>query len=235
MPTKLSQILKPLLTGKRHSPPYTDHDPSWLCGKWKEYLTRYYGSTPKEGIAFIDKMLVEGKSLGQTSCQLRGCKTASIEPRPLKMIEVETLRIIRKGFIDETTKGKRESLPLNQIIGEGPPHKRIKTTTSDLVSLLDFNLDNITHTSDEEEVELHPPHKELDGAMLAKLNAHKEQIKKKEQRMTNELSKQKTPSGPWAIKLPPKTKAEQLLEKKGRYEEGLPHASNANIQTCRKS
>ena len=112
---------------------------------------------------------------------------------------------------------KKQALPL--IEAQSPPNKRIKittasSTTADLASLLDCKPPLESHTSDEEEVELHPPHKELDGAMLAKLNAHKEQIKKKEQRMTNELSKQKTPSGPWAIKLPPKTKAEQLLEKK---------------------
>ena len=110
MPTKLSQILKPLLTGEKHSPPYTDHDPSWLCAKWREYLNRYYELAPKEGIEFIDKMLVEGKTLGQNSCQIRGCKTASIAPRPLKPEEVTTLRIIRKGFIDETAKEEPEDV-----------------------------------------------------------------------------------------------------------------------------
>ena len=108
--TKLSQILKPLLTGKKHSTPYTDHDPSWLCAKWREYLNRYYELAPKEGIEFIDKMLVEGTTLGQNSCQIRGCKTASIAPRPLKPEEVTTLRIIRKGFIDETAKEEPEDV-----------------------------------------------------------------------------------------------------------------------------
>ena len=55
MPTKLSQILKPLLTGEKHAPPYTDHDPSWLCAKWGEYLNRYYELAPKEGIEFIEQ------------------------------------------------------------------------------------------------------------------------------------------------------------------------------------
>ena len=32
--------------------------------------------------------------------------------------------------------------------------------------------------------------------------------------MKTELSKQEAPSGPWAVRLPPKTEAENLLEKK---------------------
>lgn len=138
------------------------------------------------------------------------------------------------NFKPRGEKNKAAFEALKKIEAQSHPNKRIKITTAsssshtpDLASLLDCKPPPYlieSHTSfttfggrDEEEVELHPPHKELDGAMLAKLNAHKEQIKKKEQRMTNELSKQtmiKTPSGPWAIKLPPKTKAEQLLEKK---------------------
>ena len=52
--------------------------------------------------------------------------------------------------------------------------------------------------------------------MLAKKKAHKEQIKKKEGHMKNELSKQTAHSGPCALRLPPKTKAtkaELLMEK----------------------
>ena len=181
MPTKLSQILKPLLTGKKHSPPYTDHDPSWLCARWREYLNRYYESAAKEGIEFIDKMLAEGKTLGQTSCQIRGCKTASIEHRLLKTEEVATLSIIRKGFIDKTVKGERDDI---HVSAESPPPKRMKITTassssshtSDLASLLDFNPENITNTSDEEEEERA---EEQDDAMLAKIKVHREEIKKR--------------------------------------------------------
>ena len=120
MPTKLSQILKPLLTGKKHSPPYTDHDSSWLCAKWREYLNRYYESAPKKGIEFIDQMLVEGKTIGQTACQIRGCKTTSIQPRQLHTDEIATLKIIRDSFIDDTAKRERDD------IHESPPHKKPK-------------------------------------------------------------------------------------------------------------
>ena len=76
--------------------------------------------------------------------------------------------------------------------------------TSVPASLLDFNPKNISDTSDEEEQA---------DAMLAKIKAHKEQIKKREEHMKNELSKQEPPSAAWAVRLPPKTKAELLMEK----------------------
>ena len=62
-----------------------------------------------------------------------------------------------------------------------------------------------------------PPQKRMKitpDAMLAKRTAHKENTKKKEEAITNELSKQKYPSQPWAVSLPPKTEAEKILEKK---------------------
>ena len=104
---------------------------------------------------------------------------------------------------------------------ESPPQKRIKITTasssshtSDLASLLDFNPENIMNTSDEEEEE--EKAEEHDDAMLSKRKAHKEQIKKREERMKNELSKHsetETPSAVQAVRLPPKTKAQLLIEK----------------------
>ena len=63
---------------------------------------------------------------------------------------------------------------------------------------------NISDTSDEEE---------HDDTMSAKIKTHKEQIKNKEEHMKHELSKQEVSSGPWAMSLPPKTKAELLMEK----------------------
>ena len=54
-----------------------------------------------------------------------------------------------------------------------PPH------TSDLASLLDFNPDNMSNNSDEEEEEK----EEQDDAMLAKIKAYREQIKKREENM----------------------------------------------------
>ena len=57
--------------------------------------------------------------------------------------------------------------------------------TSDLASLLDFDPGNITNTSDDEEEE-EEEEKEHNDAMLAKIKAHKEQIKKREEHMTNE-------------------------------------------------
>ena len=102
---------------------------------------------------------------------------------------------------------------------QSPPTKRIKITTasssssshtSDLASFLDFNPENITNTSDEEEEERAEEH---DDAMLAKIKAHREQIKKREEHMKSQLSKQETPSAVWAVQLPPKTKAELLMEK----------------------
>ena len=113
----------------------------------------------------------------------------------------------------------------NGVSTVSPPQKRIKTAsshTSDLASLLDFKPEDITDTSDEEEeekekddamlakIKAHKEQikKEKDDAMLAKIKAHKEQIKKREEHMKNELSKQKAPSGPFAVRLPPKTKAD---------------------------
>ena len=103
----------------------------------------------------------------------------------------------------------------NGVSADSPPQKGIKITTAsssshtlDLASLLDFNPEDITHTSDEEEEE-----KEHTDAMLAKMKAHKEQIKKREEHMKNELSKQKPPSAVHAVRLPPKTKAELVMEK----------------------
>ena len=69
---------------------------------------------------------------------------------------------------------------------------------------MDFNPQNISDTSDEEE---------QDDAMLFKMTAHKDQLKTNEEHITNELSKQTTPSEAWAVRLPPKTKAESLMEK----------------------
>ena len=101
MPTKLSQILRPLLTGKKHSPPHTDHDPCWLCGKWTEYLNRYYELAPNKGIEFINKMLVQGETLGQESVRIRGCRSEEISPRPLHPEEVATLKMICEGFTNK--------------------------------------------------------------------------------------------------------------------------------------
>ena len=138
-------------------------------------------------------------------------------------------KAIRNGDTNFKPRGEKnkaafEALKKQAQEAQSPPTKRIKITTasssshtSDLASLLDFKpsqIENITHTSDEEEVEVHPPHTPLDGAMLAKMNARKEKLKKKEQHMTNELSKNKTPSGPYAVRLSPKTEADKLLEKK---------------------
>ena len=82
--------------------------------------------------------------------------------------------------------------------------------TSDLASLLDLIPENITNTSDEEQEE---EEKEHNDAMLAKIKAHREQIKKRELHMKSKLSKQKPPSGPYIVRLPPKTKAQLLMEK----------------------
>ena len=73
---------------------------------------------------------------------------------------------------------------------------------------MDLNPQNISDTSDEEE---------QDDGMLAKITAHNEQLKTKEEHMKNELSKQETPSAVYAVRLPPKTKAELLMEKGRRY------------------
>ena len=87
----------------------------------------------------------------------------------------------------------------NSVSAESPPHKRMKITAR----LLDFNPLSISDTSEEEE-------EPQDDAMLAKMKAHKEQIKKGG---TQEKRIQKLPSGPCAVRLPPKTKAELLMEK----------------------
>ena len=83
----------------------------------------------------------------------------------------------------------------NSVSAESPPHNRMKITaapshTSDPARLLDSNPLNISDTSEQEE-------EQQDDAMLAKIKAHKEFIKKKEEHMTNELSKQQHPAGPW--------------------------------------
>ena len=118
----------------------------------------------------------------------------------------------------EKNKAAFEALKSNGISAESPPPKKMKITTassssspqnSDLASLLDFSLENISNTSDEEEEEK----VEQTAATLAKIKTRREQIKKREEHMKNELSKQETPSGPCAVRLPPKTKAELLMEK----------------------
>jgi len=121
----------------------------------------------------------------------------------------------------EKNKAAFEALKSNGVSAESPPTKKMKITTassssssssphtSDLASLLDFNPENITNTSDEEEEEK----EEQDDAMLAKIKAHREQIKKRELHMKSKLSKQKPPSGPYIVRLPPKTKAQLLMEK----------------------
>ena len=116
MPTKLSQIYKPLLMGKKHSPPYTDHEPSWLCAKWDEYIDRYYDVTPKEGIEFINRMLEQEKTIGQESVQIRGCYTAGIAQRPLHPEEMATLKMKRKKL---TRKHERD---------DEPPTKKLKVS-----------------------------------------------------------------------------------------------------------
>ena len=83
---------------------------------------------------------------------------------------------------------------------------------SGLAGLLDFNSKSIVHGSDDSDEE-----EQQDDALLAKIKIHKEQIPKREERslrMKTELSKQEAPSGPWAVRLPPKTEAEKLSEKK---------------------
>ena len=114
--------------------------------------------------------------------------------------------------------GKHDAQTHISVSDESPPPKKIKITTassssssspqnSDLASLLDFNLENISNTSDEEEEE---EKVEQTAAMLAKIKTRREQIKKREENMKTELSK--TPSKPWAFRLPPKTEAELRME-----------------------
>ena len=111
----------------------------------------------------------------------------------------------------EKNKAAFEALKSNGVSAASPPTKRMKIPTasssspqsSDLASLLDLNPENISNNSDEKEEEK----VEQDDAMLAKINAHREQIKKREEHMKNELSKQEVSSGPWSMSLPPKTKA----------------------------
>ena len=293
------------MTGKKHSPPHTDHDPCWLCGKWTEYLNRYYELAPNKGIEFINKMLVQGETLGQESVRIRGCRSAEISPRPLHPEEVVTLKMICEDFTNKwnqlnagekalssqiaaqgqdinehiseeghRTREKLEELDVKfdkvlqalnpngvladscesnceedgillthstmETVPEGgddtqstvPCAKRFKVSDeseqyipasmeqqsaasshpSGLAGLLDFNSKDIVHgceTSDEEE--------QQDDALLDKIRIHKEQIRKREERslrLKTELSKQKAPSGPWAVRLPPKTEADKLLEKK---------------------
>ena len=115
--------------------------------------------------------------------------------------------------------GKHDAQTHISVSDESPPPKKIKITTassssssspqnSDLASLLDFNLENISNTSDEEEEE---EKVEQTAAMLAKIKTRREQIKKREENMKTELSK--TPSKPWAFRLPPKTEAQLRMEK----------------------
>jgi hypothetical protein len=111
--------------------------------------------------------------------------------------------------------GKHDAQTHISVSDESPPPKKMKITilppssshTLDLASLLDFNPENISNNSDEEEEEK----VEQNDAMLAKIKTRREQIKKREENMKNELSK--TPSKPWAFRLPPKTKAELRMEK----------------------
>ena len=111
--------------------------------------------------------------------------------------------------------GKHDAQTHISVSDESPPPKKMKITilppssshTLDLASLLDFNPENISNNSDEEEEEK----VEQTDAMLAKIKTRREQIKKREENMKNELSK--TPSKPWAFRLPPKTKAELRMEK----------------------
>ena len=80
---------------------------------------------------------------------------------------------------------------------------------SDLASLLDFNPENISNNSDEEEEE----QVEQTAAMPDKIKTRREQIKKREENMKTELSKNS--SKPWAFflpPLPPKTEAELRME-----------------------
>ena len=115
--------------------------------------------------------------------------------------------------------GKHDAQTHISVSDESPPPKKIKITTassssssspqnSDLASLLDFNPENISNNSDEEEEE---EKVEQTAAMLAKIKNRREQIKKREENMKTELSK--TPSKPWAFRLPPKTEAELRMEK----------------------
>ena len=129
-------------------------------------------------------MLVEGKTLGQTSCQIRGCKTAGIEPRQMHPEEVATLKMICEGLIHETGKRERDDVHDNLIA----PTKRLKVCpriidheeselhipvpepsmmVQSVEGIFDFNYNNISDTSDE---------MEQDDALPAKIKIHKEQI-----------------------------------------------------------
>jgi len=83
-------------------------------------------------------MLLEDTTLGQNSCQIRGCKTASIEPRQLHPEELTTLMMICEGLIHETAKRERDDIHDNLIA----PTKRLKVCT---------------RTIDDEESELNIP------------------------------------------------------------------------------
>jgi len=113
--------------------------------------------------------------------------------------------------------GKHDAQTHISVSDESPPPKKMKITTassssspqnSDLASLLDFNPENISNNSDEEEEE----QVEQTAAMPDKIKTRREQIKKREENMKTELSKQETPSKPWAFRLPPKTEAELRME-----------------------
>ena len=115
----------------------------------------------------------------------------------------------------EKNKAAFEALKEHAPEAQNPPTKRMKITTassshtSNLASLLDFKPEHITDTSDEEEEERA---EEQDDARIAKIKAHREQIKKREEHMKNELSKQEASSAEYAVRLPPKTKAQLLVE-----------------------
>ena len=110
--------------------------------------------------------------------------------------------------------GKHDAQTHISVSDECPPPKKMKITTasssssssspqnSDLASSLDFNRENVSNTSDEEEEE---EKVEQTATMLAKIKTRRE---KREEHMKNELSKQKAPSAPWTVRLPPKTETE---------------------------
>ena len=138
---------------------------------------------------------------------------------PQQRAVLRAKKAIANGDTNFKPRGEKNKAAFQALkkAAESPPQKRIKITTSDLASLLNFNLpqrENVMNTSDEEEEE--EKAEKHDDAMLSKRKAHKEQIKKREERMENELSKRsetETPSAVQAVRLPPKTKAQLLIEK----------------------
>lgn len=141
---------------------------------------------------------------------------------PQQRAVLRAKKAIANGNTSFKPRGEKNKAAFQALkkLAESPPQKRIKITTAssshtpDLASLLDFNPENITNTSDEEKEE--EKEEKQDDAMLAKIKAHKEQIKKREEHMKNELSKHseaETVSAVLAVRLPPKTKAQLLIEK----------------------